>query len=448
MANGNTLTEVKAYKGTFYYEFSIGDNYFLVQQIGKEYELKINGKKFSNLQEKETDKKSIKYGITDAEKDPYKLKKYDEKLSKTSAHQGFGASRSKHLGRQINDTLDDRPLGHQKSKDVYNPYKAEYSIINKYRNPTLKQSSTDSESNNKPAQRSKPKKKNQNLNDSWEKAWEEEQGIDPDQFSTYKPPKNEPNKLIEEDNFNFDYMKQTLPEKKVTFQDENDSDDSDAKNYEYDFNKFDYNEEEKPQRESLNLNEVVKKKEQNQTNDFFNEISDIYGAPSNDQPNYSQNPVHQTQNQYDHNPQNLSGMNQVPNPSDYQTTEDIDFFKNPNATLNANIAQTQEKSGIDDLFGSSEPPQAPQNQPPQQPMEQPKQTPQNLFASSPEDVFNTNPGPMMGGFNTAQNYGMYNQGYDMGGQNFGMQPNQYNSKYAYGLHVPNQTYSELQHRVW
>ena len=55
-ANGIVLTECKAYKGSFEYDFRLGNNYLNIIQYEKEYELKVNGYTFSKLLEMETEK--------------------------------------------------------------------------------------------------------------------------------------------------------------------------------------------------------------------------------------------------------------------------------------------------------------------------------------------------------------------------------------------------------
>lgn len=310
--------------------------------------------------------------------------------------------------------MDAASHGRDRTKNAYAPHRADDNILDKYRNPMKKKVSDESDVGRAPARtQTRKKTKKDNLNDSWEKAWEDDV-TDPSKFSTYTKPqpqsKPEPakqTKLVEEDNFNFNEMKQGLQEENYNFDDDDDnSGESDAKDFEY---------------------------------NFFAASDDMFGAPTSNQPNFSQkqNAPQPSNNQKPANFSNNQGND-----------DDLDFFGGAqNQAPSAPPMQKQESNGLGDLFGGSS------NQPAPQPSHQTHQphnnqndlfgddTPntapaptqqqkpkENMFAADPSSIFNTN--SMMGqNFATANpGYGMYNQNYGMGGgnQNYGMQdPNNY-----------------------
>lgn len=338
------------------------------------------------------------------------------KVKKTHNIDSVGFSKSKMKADPFGGGIDAASYGREKTKNAYAPYRADDNIMDKYRNPLKKKVSDESDNGRAPVRtQTKKKPKKDNLNDSWEKAWDDDV-TDPNKFSTYTKPQPKPEpvkqtKLVEEDNFNFNEMKQGLAEENYNFDDDDDnSGESDAKDFEY---------------------------------NFFAASDDMFGAPASNQPNYSQKQAA---------PQ-ASNNQKGPVVSNNQNNEDdLDFFGGAQKQMTSPPMQKQESNGLGDLFGDSSVKSTPQpshqthqvshthnNQndlfqddlPNVAPVQPPKPK-ENIFASDPSSVFNAN--PMMGhNFATANpGYGMYNQNYGMGGQNYGMQdPNSYytGSKY-------------------
>ena len=259
-ANGIVLTDCKAYKGSFEYDFRLGNDYLNITQYEKEYELKINGYSFSKLIEAETEKKSIKYDKNTANIDPYKVKNYAENLTKaqTLASNSFVPPQSRKKRRQVEEDFEADEGGYEINKrSTYDPYVQDESILNKYRNPA-KVSSPIEESQPKSTKKPKNKEKKQNLNDSWDKAWEDDFS-DINKYSTYNQPapkKSQP--LNDEENFNFDEMKTNLNKSKKPQPSKNLNEDE----FESYYNHIDEPEEKQSdeKRESLNLNKIVNAK--------------------------------------------------------------------------------------------------------------------------------------------------------------------------------------------
>lgn len=284
------------------------------------------------------------------------------------------------------------PIPSRTDKQVYNPYHADGNILDKYRNPKKTK-----EREHRPR---RSEKKKQNLDDSWEKAMNDEQKIDDDQFNTFKQPsvpvsepKPEPvvNNNFEEENFNFDDMKNNLPqEENYNFDDDSSGDE--GKN-------FDYNFVEEPNAYYGNHNDNnFSQKNYNQPK-VSNQIEDQDYYAQADQNNNSQ----AIDDMFGDAPQTAPQSNQNYNEVD-------EFFGQNNSQPQAVAAPAQSNQEIDDFFGAGDAAPGQNQHSSSEPGQAQKQ--ENIFAPDAASVFNT--GGM--GLNNMAGYGQ-NQYYGTGNQN-------------------------------
>lgn len=438
--DGQVLATINAYKGKFFYEFPLGDNYCVINQVGKEFELSINGEKFSRLQELETSNKTQNF-IKEVNRDPYKAKDYSSSIKKSTHDIGMGAFK-KH--KDPFEAADTKAHGYGDKRQAYNPYQANDSILNKYRDPLKKRESSDSDVPQAKVTTNKTKKKKKdNLNDSWDEAWKE-------------------------DNFNFDDMKNQLAKptpapvqpvpKKVEFvEDDDNSGESDAKDYEYNF--FD-----DPNDNFVAPQKVAQPVGNTKPINNFEDEGDDFDFFKNSQ----SQPQHEPHFQKD-----ISSSNDF-----------LDLMGSSNQNYPQNVATSQPKQNINDLFAQSSfpnitPPQSTYSQnhsvddffgggastshqapvPAKSP-----QKPDSLFASDPSSVFQTAYTPQnfstaAPGYNQYSQASMYPPGYGNEyntmyganynqnyGQNYGAQDYTYNTQgygnQGYGTQGYGQSYGQ------
>jgi hypothetical protein len=295
----------------------------------------------------ETENKAMQFITNPAVTDPYKPKDYSTNIKNTAQfNTEIGRKKKKFDPIMMNSGLEGSG---KRGTNAYDPFHANEKVLDKYRNPLKKQESSDSDFgySKVKTKQSKKTEKNDDLNDSWEAAWEEDNKVQTDQFMTYNKPaaklqpvanptlpvKAKQQENLLDDVFNFDELKQNIvtakknEEEIYNFDENESSDESDnARDYNYNF--------------------------QN------------YSAPQN-MPNYQNNP-----------------------PEQKNAQDDLDFFSKPQDQ------QQPLNSGLDDLFGNSSVPSTTPVQPQmsQQQITQPQIVQQNTFAGDPDDIFNTGTG--------------------------------------------------------
>ncbi|CAI2364703.1 unnamed protein product [Moneuplotes crassus] len=306
--------------------------------------------------------------------------RFDKKSYKKNDRVGAGYSKGSSLGT---------------TKKAYNPYHADGNILDKYRNPSKRS----------PEQKPKakrPTKKKEILDDSWEKAMNDDAKYNDDDFSTYKNPapivNTKPAENLIEDNFNFNDMKQSLPKEEVHKFDEESSGDEAEKNYDYNFV------EDPNAYATANINQNHLSKQINQTAVNNQEEEDFFGSGGvSNQPNLGMQKINSAQldDIFGESSANQQHTSEVPPQNDSDVN---DFFGQDNTTSqpaqddifgggkqSQNQYYTEHVGGETDMsYGASK-----QNKT------------ENIFASDPSSIFNTGAPAMGQGYNTMG--GGYNQ---------------------------------------
>lgn len=301
LANNIVILESKEYKGHFEYEFTLSNHYLKLSQIEKDFELVIDGYKFTDLKEYQLDKQS--HTLTDTVvkgSDPYKLKDYSE--SKKKKHDPKKESiKPTSKGFSNTDNFNSEPVSGSSKKSAYDPYVVNERILNKYMKPEDMKSKPKPKkaaarppeemdewdqfniaeeppvvSQPKPRQEKKAEKSKkstkQNLDDSWEKAMNAENENDPDKYSTYTKPQASSNA------YNFSEMQNTLTTSKAA---------PVGSSNDYNFDNYDgFGDDTFDQPKSLGLNQIVNKKVQKQasnSDDFFGTQTNVYSGTTSAQ---------------------------------------------------------------------------------------------------------------------------------------------------------------------
>jgi hypothetical protein len=327
------------------------------------------------LQEYETSQKARAYTQKEST-DPYKAKDYSVNI-KTPAV-GFAPSRKV---VQKHDAFSEDTLKKYKTttNKAYEPSYPDQSTINKYGGKSKNTHINDS----KPIERRKNQKSNkQDLNDSWEQAWDDDNKVKVDEFTTYQKPMQtefsapKRSNLLDDDNFNFNEMKNKLPQNQIINEDDSSGDEGN-KDFEYDFFKESDNNygAASTNNAPLNLNARVNQKQNNiiaedEDDDFFSNAGNVYNNPA------PQKPTQQPPKSFD--------IDDVFSQPQSHASQSPDFFNNPNPQYPPQNAQPMTNPQTD-FF--SPPSQLQSDFFTSQPQVQAQSLSPNIFASDPSSLF-------------------------------------------------------------
>lgn len=375
------------------------------------------------MQENETSQKARAY-IQKESTDPYKAKDYSVNI-KTPAV-GFAPSKK---ANQKHDAFSEDTLKKYKTttNKGYEPSYPDQSTMNKYGSKSKNTHVNDS----KPIERRKNQKNKQDLNDSWEQAWDDDNKVEVDQFTTYQKPMQteysapkQANLLDNDDNFNFNEMKNNLPQNHINNEDDSSGDEGN-KDFEYDFFKESDNNYGAPStnKAPLNLNARVKQNQNNiiaedDDDDFFKNAANTY----NNQPSQ----IEISRKSYDiedvfSQPQ---GQPTQAQPAYAQPNQAQDFFGSSLPQYPAQSTQNAQNPQND--FFSSAAYAQPQNdfftsQPTSNPQfSSPSPAAQNMFAPDPASLFQT--GPQLGQSYNTMAGGYYGHAQSTGKRTFQLLP--------------------------
>jgi hypothetical protein len=352
----------------------------------------IDEQRFATLQENENRNKAHSY-VKKEPVDAYKPKDYSVNI-KTLAS-GYASSKS-YVDKHSAFSEDTLKKYKTSADNTYEPSYPSHNVLNKNNNNNSHRETYDTL---KP-QRKRTQVKKQNLNDSWEQAMDDNNKANADEFTTYQKPRqamednNKANvdefntyqkprqaevaaprkqaNLLEDDNFNFNAMKNELKEEQYNYDDDSSGDEGN-KDFQYDFFKESGNNNggHSTNANSLNLNARVQQNQNNfgvQDEEVTAGGQEYFGLGDVFSQSQSQPQAQPTQNA----PSNQNDLFQSPAPS-FPQSQQNDFFTNQPQSNQNDFFTNQPQNTTDDIFNT--PATGYQN-----PVSQPQQ---NMFAPDP-----------------------------------------------------------------